>query len=314
MKKIFAVMFAVLFLTTSAWATCQGTNCLQTVDQYAVANPFFSADGGPGPGNGGGWGVTSMGHVTTNSYAQGTKSADALALATGTGIGDGFFGRYQSPTFGVAASGAAGTISVAGAGAAVGKDRVWDTPDYAQVHVSYSGFTGQGNGFGIYNGNGTGVNGLNKSSAQFDGGSFDSSFGTYRGWEYGVPAVAAHADGASGYATGYTKGGYVAGPNFSAAAGVTSGESGHNGDVGAVHGFGEINHQTFASNPSGANGGTWGTSAYCYEGKDYGTGIAKTGGMTVIGNGANFNTVTSISAGSSNAFSSGSPAFPSTLK
>lgn len=311
MKKLFSVLAIGLMLAfgVNAAMACSGSQCFEEAGQTAIATPYFTDDGGAwGNPSNGGWGVLATGQVKVDSYAKGTKSADAIAGATGTGIGFGTAGGVSTPSFGLGASAAHGSVYVAGAGVGVGTDKKFrDTKDYASVGIQYTGYVGQGNGIGVNNTvgggiGGTGAGGDNHSYVQFSGGSTVEDHGNIWIFDIGVtPAIAINADGGMGYADGYTKAGYISTPNFSAAGAKTFSESGHTGDSGRVWGDGNVSAGTYAVNGN-AWGQTSGSAAYCYDGNaSYGSGVATTYGVTSIVNTPFSNTVTSFGASSASA-------------
>jgi hypothetical protein len=302
MKKILSIAVALLFISTGIGFACSGSSCFQTASQTAIAAPYFTDGGGPGTGMGGGWGVTSEGWVGVDSYAQGTKSAEAGAFATGTAAGDGWYLRvgHNSPA-GFASTGAAGSITLLGAGAGIGTDKkFFDTKDYASVGIQYDGFVGQGNGFYVGDGTGTGTGGFNRTRTEFGGGSSVQDHGKWWIFDIGVtPAVAINVDGGAGYAAGTTIGGHIATPTSAIAGTKTVGFSGHNGDYGRVWGEGQAYHDAIASN-GGSYGYSGGMADFCYDSHArYGMGSAQSHGWTNINQTSNSTTVTSYGSSSS---------------
>jgi len=308
MKKIITLVAALCFVSSLAFATPPLP--LNTVTETAIAAPSF-IDGSNNPlGNAsGGWSVGAGGIIDVTSYAQGTKSAEAGAIATGTAAGIGGAAGIQTPGFGIGASGAVSTITMGGAGYGIGTDnRVgpWynpsqtpsNNPDAASVKIGYIGIVGQSNGIAVDNGLGTYAGGGNTTGAVFAGGSSDSSNGKIGPFEAYIPAVAVNADCAGAFAGGYTVAGYVATPGAAIAGAKTVGFSGHTGDTGIASGAGIAGAQAYASGQDGSFGVANGVATFGYAGPNSGSGYAQTGNATFVTNGNHSSSVTSISHGS----------------
>ena len=189
MKNILVIIALVLFAVSPVFAGSP----LQTSTSTAVAGPSFS-NGGSAWGNpdDGGWGVGSAGIIGVTSYAQGTKSANTTAFATGKAFGFGGAVGIQTPHFGFGVSGALSGIYLTGAGYGLGVDKLsfFNNPDFASVGISYEGEVGQGNGILVSNGSGTFAGGRNETGAMFMGGSYTSSNGKVLGIDFLFPALA----------------------------------------------------------------------------------------------------------------------------
>ena len=290
----------------SEWRFVGVTNPVQTSTSIAIAAPLF-IDGGLAYGNAdGGWSVGAGGSIDVTAYAQGTKSANTTAFATGTGFGIGGALGVETDHFGFGVSGAISGITLLGFGDGLGIDKFSFTknPDFASVEIKYTGEVLQSNGILVDNGAGTFAGGQNLTGATFSGGSSTSSQGKIFGIDILIPALAIGVDGAGAVAGGFTVAGYVSTPNFAAATAKTFGFSGYCADNGTVSGSGMVQHQAVVNN--GSFGLSAGVATFDYSSMGtMGSGIAQTGGWTKIQNTPISSTVTSFSTGSSSVNTNG---------
>jgi hypothetical protein len=302
MKKLLLAMLLVLAMAFPAMA-------LNTADVEAIAAPFYLNGGGVWGNATGGWGTMSGGMIDVDAYAQGTKSAEATALATGTAFGKGFALGIETPWFGFGSSGAISGVTLFGAGAALGIDKLslLNNPDYASVNINYIGGAEQCNGIFVDNGSGTYAGAKNSTGTLFWGGSSNESDGSItigRGRfqldiDMAIPALAVGFDGGSGFAGGFSTAGYIDTPNFAAACAKTVGFSGNNADHGIVFGQGGAVQQAVI-NPNGSFGLTYGEATFGYAGQgSLGYGVAETSGWTKASYGCSSTTITSFSHSSS---------------
>jgi hypothetical protein len=271
MKKLLLAMLLVLAMAFPAMA-------LNTADVEAIAAPFYLNGGGVWGNATGGWGTMSGGMIDVDAYAQGTKSAEATALATGTAFGKGFALGIETPWFGFGSSGAISGVTLFGAGAALGIDKLslFNNPDYASVNINYIGGAEQCNGIFVDNGSGTYAGAKNSTGTLFWGGSSNESDGSItigRGRfqldiDMAIPALAV-------------------------------GFSGNNADHGIVFGQGGAVQQAVI-NPNGSFGLTYGEATFGYAGQgSLGYGVAETSGWTKASYGCSSTTITSFSHSSS---------------
>lgn len=303
MKKY---LLALLLVLAMAFPAMAGDPPLQTAGATAIASPYHLDinNGAWGNASDGGWGVGAAGTIEVTSYAQGTKSADAMAYAQGTAFGKGFAAGIETPWFGLGASGAISGVTLIGGGTGLGIDKfsLLKNPDLAFVGIKYEGAVFQGNGIFVQNGAGTWAGGQNETGASFSGSSYveDLKFGGLGGKVFDIltPALAIGIDGGGALAGGFSIAGYIDTPNFASAFAKTVGFSGYCADSGTVFGTGLANHQAVVNN--GGNGGlSAGLATFSYAGNgNFGFGVAQTSGWTSINTAPNSSTVKSFSQSS----------------
>lgn len=292
------------------WKPCDGVICsftdgilLQKASAVAVAAPLvIKGNEAYGNASDGGWSVGAGGFIEVQSYAQGTKLADAMALANGEACGFGWAFGIETRHFGFGTSGAFTTIDLSGIGTGLGIDNFsfYNNPDYAFVNINYEGEVHQRNGILVDNGRGTYAGGYSETGAIFGGGSFNESYGRIWFLDAGIPALAIQGDHAGAFAGGYTLVNYIDTCNLASANAKTVGFSGYNADYGMVTGSGDVQFQAVVDR--GSFGLAAGIAEFNYGGYgSFGMGMAQTGGFTSIQNTPGSSSVTSYSHSSATA-------------